>query len=120
MAYELIIYCDESIQRGRFFSNFYGGVLVSSLNQEIVNKVLNEKKKVLNLNNEIKWQRVTGNYLAKYIELIDCFFDFVKAKSLKLESCLRKMLMCRQGWRNTIERMHIFYYTISLSSMPLE
>lgn len=84
MAYELIIYCDESVQRGKFYSNFYGGVLVSSRHQESINQTLNEKKKALNLNNEVKWQRVTENYLGKYIELMDCFFDFVKASKLKV------------------------------------
>lgn len=84
MAYELIIYCDESVKGGRFFSNFYGGVLVSSLNQEAINRALNEKKKELHLNNEVKWQRVTENYLGKYTDLMDVFFGFVKSGKLKI------------------------------------
>ncbi len=84
MSYELIIYCDESIKKGKYFSNFYGGVLVSSLHQNSVNEKLNDKKISLNLKNEVKWQRVTQNYLDKYIELMDSFFDLVKDNKIKL------------------------------------
>ena len=31
MARELLIYCDESDQSGRKYSNFYGGLLVESM-----------------------------------------------------------------------------------------
>ncbi|MFO0109064.1 MAG: DUF3800 domain-containing protein [Alphaproteobacteria bacterium] len=99
MSYELIIYCDESITRGRFYSNFYGGVLVSSRNQETVNTALNNKKAELHLNNEIKWQRVTENYLSKYLALMDVFFDFIKANKLKVR------IMCTQNARVAVTQL---------------
>ena len=37
-----------------------------------------------NLHNEIKWQRVTANYLEKYIAVMDAFFDFVAADTAKI------------------------------------
>jgi hypothetical protein len=28
MAAHFIIYCDESVEKGRYFTNFYGGAMV--------------------------------------------------------------------------------------------
>jgi hypothetical protein len=84
MSYELTIYCDESVKHGKYFSNFYGGVLVSSLHQQKISDALNQKKTALHLYNEIKWQRVTENYLDKYQALIDVFFDYIQTNKLKL------------------------------------
>jgi hypothetical protein len=70
MAAEYIIYCDESEEKGRYFSNFYGGALILSENLEAINRTLNKKKVDLNLKNEVKWTRVTENYERKYINLL--------------------------------------------------
>ena len=74
---EYTIYCDESTDQGLYCSNFYGGALVRSLDLEHVLRSLEYKKKDLNLLGEVKWQKVTYNYLEKYILLMDEFFTLL-------------------------------------------
>ena len=81
---QYIIYCDESVKTGAYFGNFYGGVRVRSTHFEEVRKSLEQKKDELNLLGEVKWQKVTHNYLEKYIALIELFFDFVKEDKVKI------------------------------------
>lgn len=79
-----VIYCDESLKRGEYYSNFFGGVLLKAEDRQIISELLNEKKAELNLGNELKWQRVTGNYLEKYEEFITYFFEFVSSGRIKV------------------------------------
>jgi len=81
---EYIIYCDESIGKGKYYSNFYGGVLVCSKDFEHTVKILNDKKIELNLFNEIKWNKVTENYLEKYKEIITRYFELTKQGKIKI------------------------------------
>ena len=46
---QYIIYTDESVQRGRCHSNFYGGALVRSTDLEVVKQALEEEKNRLGL-----------------------------------------------------------------------
>lgn len=84
MAREIIIYCDESIRRGKFFSNFYGGALVESKHIEEVNAALSALKAQHHLNSEVKFQKVTENYLEKYKALLDAFFGFMAEGKIKV------------------------------------
>ena len=43
------------------------GALVKVSDIQAIEKALNDKKEELNLKGEIKWTKVTGNYLTKYI-----------------------------------------------------
>lgn len=81
---DYILYCDESIKEGKFYSNFYGGALISGEVFDKVNADLNEKKQKLGFNGEIKWSKVTENYLNKYIEMISIFFDYIKSNVIKI------------------------------------
>jgi len=81
---EYIIFSDESDAVGKYFSNFYGGVLVGSSQYERVTRRLNEKKQDLNLFGEVKWSKVTERYLPKYEELMECFFDEIGQGNLKV------------------------------------
>ena len=51
--------------------------------EKISNK-LNGKKGELGLFQEVKWTKVTEQYLDKYLELIDYFFEFVKSNKIKI------------------------------------
>ncbi|WP_193194308.1 DUF3800 domain-containing protein [Nostoc sp. MG11] len=84
MSKEYIFYCDESIDKGRFFSHFYGGALVRSQDLREVQKALIAKKNDLNLYNEVKWSKLTDQYLYKYIYLMEAFFDFIEADIIKI------------------------------------
>jgi hypothetical protein len=81
---EYIIYCDESISRGKYYSNFYGGALIRNCDFDFVVNSLNEKKIALNLFNEIKWNKVSDNYLEKYKEIINLYFKFIMDNKIKI------------------------------------
>ena len=81
---EYIIYCDESVGKGRLFSNFFGGALVRSSDFDSIKISLDTKKRELNLSKEMKWTKVTSLYLDKYKEMMDTFFSFVKDKKVKV------------------------------------
>lgn len=73
MAFEYVLYADESIGRGKYYSDFFGGLLVTSKHIETLVSILNQHKLNQNLHNEVKWQRVTTNYLEKYQSLMRVF-----------------------------------------------
>lgn len=84
MATELVIYTDESDKDGPYFSNFYGGVLVRSTDLANVIAQLEARKRGQNLLQEIKWGKVTENYLEKYFAVMDTFFDLIAADTAKV------------------------------------
>ena len=90
MKKQYLIYADESYRKGKFFSNFYGGALINYLNLEAINKSLNDKKHELGMFQEIKWTKVTEQYLDKYIKIIDYFFSFVKSNKVKIRVMFRQ------------------------------
>ena len=71
---EYIIYSDESVSKGEYFSDFFGGALVTNTNFNEVNSALEAKKKELNLTGEIKWTKTSVAYLEKYKQMMDLFF----------------------------------------------
>lgn len=75
---------DESNDEGPYYGNFYGGALVRSHDYLKVVDKLESKKRDLNINSEIKWQKVTLNYASKYVELMDLFFDLIKEDIIKI------------------------------------
>ena len=87
---EFILFCDESDRRGKYFSNFYGGVMVGSSHYQRVTNRLNEKKAELNLYQEVKWEKVTEQYLEKYAELILAFFEEVARGNLRVRIMFRQ------------------------------
>lgn len=94
---EIIIYCDESISSGEYYSDFYGGVLVQSKDVDYVRSEIANKKKQLNLNGEVKWQKVTSNYLEKYIELMDLYFTLSQEGRLKTRIMFTQNCHVAQG-----------------------
>lgn len=98
---ELIIYCDESVEKGRYYSDFYGGVLTESIHLQRIMVALEQKKTDLHLHDEVKWGKVTANYLEKYKALMELFFEFVHAGELKVR------IMFRQ---NAIEPTNLTHY----------
>ena len=87
---EYILYCDESIQTGSIYSGFFGGCIISAKDWQHVTDILNTKKMELNFYGEVKWQKVTDNYLNKYIELTKQFFSFVKDGTIKVRIVFQK------------------------------
>ena len=87
---EYIIFCDESDVSGKYYSNFYGGVLVGSSQYERITAQLNAEKKRLNLFGEVKWSKVTAKYLPKYESLIHTFFKELAAKHARVRIMFRQ------------------------------
>lgn len=81
---EIYLFCDESVDKGRHFSNFYGGILIDGRDYPAIAAALDAAKLKLNLFKEVKWTKVTEAYLGKYIALIDTFFDLVEAGKIKV------------------------------------
>ena len=82
---KLIIYCDESVKKGEYFSNFYGGALLNASDYDHITTALNQCKASLNLTGEVKWTKVSHQYLEKYIAFIDKYFEFIKSGKIKIK-----------------------------------
>lgn len=80
----LIIYCDESAEKGRYFSHFYGGALIQASNRERIERSLNDLKLELNLGAELKWSKITHAYQNKYIAFIDKLFHHIQLGDIKI------------------------------------
>ncbi|MDY3511503.1 hypothetical protein PG585_10695, partial [Riemerella anatipestifer] len=53
------IFCDESIKKGKYYSNFYGGLLIDKNDFEKANNLLLSSLRDLNIeNSELKWSSV--------------------------------------------------------------
>jgi hypothetical protein len=89
-AKEYLAFCDESEKHGRYFSNFYGGLIVSSSDYQRVTDKLNQTKLSLNLFGEVKFEKVTGRYLDKYQTLMRVFFSEVAQSSIKIRIMFRQ------------------------------
>jgi hypothetical protein len=100
---EYIIFCDESDKDGKYYSNFYGGVLVGASQYERITRRLNQLKTDLNLYGEVKWGKVTQQYLPKYEQVIRAFFEEVAAGNLKVRIMFTQNAVEAQG----LTDMHI-------------
>src|SRR5262245_38217951 len=114
MAKEYIIYCDESESKGRHFSNFYGGALVTSDHIDEVRTSLAAKKLELNLRGEVKWSKITPNYRKKYIDLMDFFFDLIEADKVKIrimftQNLMRPRHLSREHIKNQYAILYYFF-----------
>ena len=87
---EYIVYLDESVSKGEYCSDFFGGVLVSAHDFDEVNSSIALAKERNNLFQEVKWTKVTENYLEKYKAIIDVFFHYVKTGQLKMRVMFRQ------------------------------
>lgn len=107
---EYVIFCDESDRSGRFFSNFYGGVIVGSSQVERVSQRLNQRKEELNLHREVKWSKVTETYLAKYQDFVRAIFAEVAAGNIRLRIMFRPNAYVALGL--TREQREAEYYLL--------
>ncbi len=79
-----IIFCDESDDKGRYFSNFYGGVLIEASKQQAIELELQAKKDESNIfSGEMKWEKITGPYADKYVDFVHAIFDIVERGDMK-------------------------------------
>lgn len=86
---EYVIYCDESLGKGQYYSDFFGGALVKSCDFEPAKAALEALKTELNLKGEIKWVKVTENYLQKYMDMMGLFFSLIEQGKIKVRIMFR-------------------------------
>lgn len=112
MAQELVIYTDESDRTGEYFSNFYGGILVHSQDLQPTIDRLEACKRRHNLFNEIKWQKVTANYLSKYGGIVDELFDLMAEGTVKVRIMFTSNQYVPVGLTTDQEQAayHLLYY----------
>lgn len=80
-----IIFCDESDDKGRFYSNFYGGALIEASKQQALETELQAVKDELNIfHGEMKWERITEPYSEKYIVFVNAVFDMIARGDMKI------------------------------------
>ncbi len=107
---EYILYCDESSEKGKKVGDFYGGCLVDGHSINRLNAALNDRKRELNLTGEVKWTKVTENYLEKYKALMTTFFDFVRSGDIKVRIMFRYMEDMPSVPGNADEKYFKLYY----------
>ena len=107
---EYIVFCDESDKQGKFYSNFYGGVIVGSSQYERVTYRLVVQKRGLNLFGEVKWEKVTERYLEKYESLVRCFFEEVAAGHVRVRILFRQN--ARKPTNLTAEDLEMQYFKL--------
>lgn len=107
---EYIIFCDESVQKGDKFCDFFGGCMVSSKDINDINNAINNKRQELNLTSEMKWVKVTDNYLDKYKSIIDLFFEYIKLGKIKMRVMFRKKEDCPSAPQDADYRYFKLYY----------
>lgn len=97
-----IIYADESDKKGRFYSNFFGGVLLEARDRQRISDELNQMKRDLGLLHEVKWQYVDQTCVDRYIEFVKGYFAYVAASRLKVR------IMFTQNMRvpTTLQKRH--------------
>lgn len=80
----LVIYCDESASKGRYYSHFYGGAMVPESHRRLVEARLNAVKQDQGLGAELKWTKISETWADRYIAFIDEVFDCMEEGILRL------------------------------------
>lgn len=107
---EYIIFCDESDQEGKYYSNFYGGLIVGASQYQRLTRELNALKDELHFFGEVKWEKVTQNYLAKYQTLIRKFFAEVAKQNVRVRIMFRQNAHQPRGL--TDEQVGLTYFQL--------
>ena len=106
---EYMIFCDESTSKGKYYSHFYGGVLVKNRDYQAINTALENKKKELNLYGEIKWTKTSAAYLDKYKQMMTLFFHYIGQNKLKMRVMFQETSQIVVG-QGKAQHYHLLYY----------
>lgn len=86
---EYLLYCDESVGKDLKYCDFFGGCIISSKDLIQVTSSLEQLKTANNLLGEIKWTKVTDQYLEKYSSVLRLFFRFVREGKIRVRIMFR-------------------------------
>jgi hypothetical protein len=81
---EYWIFADESVQEGRLFSHFFGGAIVPASQYPHVENRLRIRKAEIGFLKELKWQRVTQQWVEGYQQIITAFFDELREGTVRM------------------------------------
>ena len=87
---EYTLYCDESVGKDRKYGDFFGGCLIEAHDLQLVIQELETCKLNNGFKGEIKWTKVTDQYLDKYINVMRLYFSFVAERKIKVRIMFRK------------------------------
>ena len=99
----LLVYCDESSDKGRVYSHFYGGAAVDERKRDKIEASLNAVITKAQFQGEPKWTKIGPGHEHRYLDLINCFFGHVAASEIKV----RIMFMQNIYRPQDLEEYHI-------------
>lgn len=109
---EYTLYCDESVGKDRKYGDFFGGCIIASQDLQYIVQALEICKLANGLTGEIKWTKVTDQYLGKYINVIRLFFSFVAERKVKVRIMFRKTENQYSLISNTDKYFKLYYQFI--------
>lgn len=89
-AKEYWIFCDESVQEGDHYSNFFGGVIVAAQRHADIENHLRVCKANIGFLKELKWQRVTEMWLEGYQRMMTDFFALLRKGEIRMRVMFRE------------------------------
>ncbi len=107
------IFCDESLKKGKKYSNFYGGLLIRKEDFEWVKEALDDRLIELNLEDtELKWQNINVYRLVAYQKIIDYIFELVKQDVIKIRIMFtdNRHKPVNLNHHHKTHQYHILYY----------
>ena len=109
----IYIWTDESDTTGKYYANFYGGILIRSEHLEEVLARLSAVVKEQGLENEeIKWQKVNEYTEVRYKSIIDVLFSLMSEGKIKMRIFFRHRQFEATGLTNEQRRKEypMLYY----------
>lgn len=107
------IFCDESLKKGKYYSNFYGGVIIDKNDfEKVKNAIVSRVQDAGIENSELKWGNVNTFKLEQYKSVIDIFFEFVKTKDIKVRIMFtdNRFISNKLSTEHHNNQYHILYY----------
>lgn len=127
MIKEYFILSDESVKKGKYYSNFYGGLIVEGVNYENLTNYFMSQKELLRINGEMKWEKVNPLILDSYKEIISLFFQKIYEKNIRIRIMFRQNLHQYNKQTENISELEYFklYYqflkhSFGLKHIPVE
>jgi len=107
---EYIIFCDESEQKGNYYSNFFGGLIVGSSQYQLIKQKIECIKCELNIYGEMKWEKVTELYLERYSKVISILFEEIIKGNIRIRIMFRQNAYVPSGL--TAEQIENEYFLL--------
>lgn len=107
------IFCDESMKKGKHFSNFYGGLLVAKSDYEEVLRVMKEVVAELGLeDSELKWSNMNTHRLEPYRRIMEVFFGLLRDGRIKVRIMFsaNRFVATNLNPEQIIKEYHLLYY----------